>query len=287
MGLSGLQVGLTTLCIAAAGLALGLSWQIALTVGAALALSSTAIVMQTLMEKGLMTMPGGGSTFATLLTQDIAVIPLLALIPLLASLPHSGDGAAHDNLSLVDGLPGWQVTLVTLGAVAVIILAGTHLINPIFRHIHSASLREMPTALALLIVVGIAVPVGGRRPVGGAGQLSGRGRAGQFRVSPSTGKRSAAVQGPAAGPVVHHRRCRHRLWDPLGRTAALRGPDAGPDRHQGGRAVSAGLVVPPAGARPVAVHAESGAGGRVRLCPDQLFTAAERAGGPTCRGRCC
>jgi len=160
MGLSGLQVGLTTLCIAAAGLALGLNRQIALTVGAALALSSTAIVMQTLTEKGLMTMPGGRSTFATLLTQHIAVIPMLALIPLLASLPHSGDGAAHDNLSLVDGLPGWQVTLVTLGAVAVIILAGTHLINPIFRHIHSASLREMNTALALLIVVGIAVLLG-------------------------------------------------------------------------------------------------------------------------------
>ncbi len=59
-------------------------------------------------------------------------------------------------MSLVEGLPGWGVTLVTLGAVALVILAGVYLIRPLFRFIHHAHLREMYTALALLIVVGIA-----------------------------------------------------------------------------------------------------------------------------------
>lgn len=134
-----------------------------------LALSSTAIVLQTLNEKGLMQTRGGRSTFSVLLTQDIAVIPMLVVLPLLALAPPvliSGDGStarldpAHAEdaghaMSLVQGLPGWGAALVTLGAMASIIVAGVYGARPLFRFIHAARLPEMFTAVALLIVVGI------------------------------------------------------------------------------------------------------------------------------------
>jgi CPA2 family monovalent cation:H+ antiporter-2 len=169
LGLGGLQVVLTTLAIFLAFQALGYPWTVALATGMILALSSTAIVLQTLSEKGLIQTPGGRSAFSVLLTQDIAVIPMLAFLPLLA-LPTLGltanpDGSltrtalteqADHGMSLVEGLPGWGVTLVTLGAVAAVILTGVYLTAPVFRFIHAAKLREMYTALALMIVVGIA-----------------------------------------------------------------------------------------------------------------------------------
>ncbi|MGB0799998.1 MAG: cation:proton antiporter, partial [Planktomarina sp.] len=160
IGLGGLQVGLTTAVVAAGCIFFGLAWQTAVAIGLIFALSSTAIVLQTLDEKGLMSSGGGRSAFSVLLTQDIAVIPMLAFLPLLAiSMPH-GDGHGGDGhgagMSLVDGLPAWGVTLVTLGAVAAIILAGLFLIRPLFRFVDGAHLRELHTAFALLIVVGIA-----------------------------------------------------------------------------------------------------------------------------------
>lgn len=157
-GLGGLQIALTTAAIFAAIMALGESWPTALAVGMTLALSSTAIVLQTLTEKGLFQTAGGRSSFAVLLTQDIAVIPMLALLPLLApaGLDHAGDAAHGNALSLVEGLPGWGVTLVTLGAVGAVILGGRYLVRPLFLFIDAAHLREIHTAFALLIVVGIA-----------------------------------------------------------------------------------------------------------------------------------
>ncbi|MDA7966686.1 cation:proton antiporter [Ruegeria sp.] len=171
LGLGGLQVGLSTAAIAAVAIYTGQPWSVGLAVGLTLSLSSTAIVLQTLSEKGLMQTNGGRATFSVLLTQDIAVIPILALLPLLA-LPATAhlnsDGSidrgtdaghgvdAHHALSLVDGLPGWAVTLVTIGVVAFVILAGVYLTRPLFRFIHSTNLREMYTALALMIVVGIS-----------------------------------------------------------------------------------------------------------------------------------
>ena len=165
IGLGGLQVVLTTLAVTAGAWALGLGGSIAVACGLILALSSTAIVLQTLDEKGLMQTAGGRSVFAVLLTQDIAVIPMLVFLPLLAlsgvpSEPASGaDGhaeAAPAAMSLIDGLPAWGVTLVTLGAVAAVILLGRYGIGPAFRFIERARLREMFTAFALLIVIGIA-----------------------------------------------------------------------------------------------------------------------------------
>ena len=160
IGLGGLQVTVTAALVTLGALALGLDWNEALAVGLVLALSSTAIVLQTLSEKNLMRTQGGRSTFSVLLTQDIAVIPMLALLPLLAvsraGAPAAEGAEAHPAMSLVDGLPGWGVTLVTLAAVGAVILAGLYLVRPAFRFIDKARLREMYTAFALLIVVGIA-----------------------------------------------------------------------------------------------------------------------------------
>ncbi|MGR3455378.1 cation:proton antiporter domain-containing protein [Pseudooceanicola sp.] len=165
IGLGGAQIALTTLAVMAVAV-VWMPWQTALAVGLIFSLSSTAIVLQTLSEKGLMQTQGGRSAFSVLLTQDIAVIPILALLPLLAIggshviHPDGSIGAADDHghatMSIVEGLPGWGVTLVTLGAVAVVILAGIYLIGPLFRFVHAARLRELYTAVALLIVIGIA-----------------------------------------------------------------------------------------------------------------------------------
>lgn len=169
IGMGGLQVTMTMVAIMIAAMSFGLVWQTALAVGMILALSSTAIVLQTLSEKGLMETNGGRSTFSVLLTQDIAVIPMLIALPLLATGPTvmlSPDGsirrpsvethdAGHESLSLVADLPGWGAALVTLGMVAAIILAGVYGARPLFRFIHAARLPEMFTAVALLIVVGI------------------------------------------------------------------------------------------------------------------------------------
>lgn len=171
IGLGGMQVILTMFAVMAGAIYLGFVWQTALAIGMIFSLSSTAIVLQTLSEKGLMQTSGGRSTFSVLLTQDIAVIPMLVMLPLLAvpiepTLNEDGsiyrgtleqvDDAHGHGMSLIEGLPGWGVTLVTLGAVALIILGGVYGARPLFRYIHAARLREMYTALALLIVIGIA-----------------------------------------------------------------------------------------------------------------------------------
>ena len=167
LGLGGVQVVGTWAGVSLVAMSLGLDTNGSIAVGMILALSSTAIVLQTLSEKGLMQTSGGRSAFSVLLTQDIAVIPMLALIPLLAtatpvalnpdgSMKLVAEEAAHHGPSLVEGLPGWGVTLVTIGMVGAVILAGVYLTRPLFRFIHAARLREMYTALSLLIVIGIA-----------------------------------------------------------------------------------------------------------------------------------
>ena len=168
LGLGGLQVGLTAVAIMGIAMAFGQPWSVALAVGLVLSLSSTAIVLQTLNEKGLMKSDGGQSSFSVLLFQDIAVIPMLAFIPLLA-LPelvdvavtqvanHAGGEAEHASLSLVERLNGWQTALVTLGAIALVVVGGTYLTRPVFRFIAMARLRELFTAFALLLVIGIAL----------------------------------------------------------------------------------------------------------------------------------
>jgi len=159
IGLGGGQILGTVGLIMVAGLFFGLAWQVALSVGLVLALSSTAIVLQTLDEKGLMKSDGGQASFSVLLFQDIAVIPMLALLPLLAVAEVSGITAGDHEVgySLVAGLNAWQTALVSLAAIAVVILSGSYLTRPIFRFIAAAKLRELFTATALMMIVGIAL----------------------------------------------------------------------------------------------------------------------------------
>lgn len=167
LGLGGGQVLITMLLLAGFALVVGEAWQTALAMGMILALSSTAIILQTLDEKGLMKTEGGQSSFSVLLFQDIAVIPMLALIPLLAlpeltaeAVSAAGDHVSDDHgggINILEGLPTWASGLITLGAIAFVAFAGNYLTRPMFRFIAMAGLRELFTASALLVVVGIAL----------------------------------------------------------------------------------------------------------------------------------
>jgi Kef-type K+ transport system membrane component KefB len=127
LGLGGLQVVGTAVLVGLLAVWLGLSWKSSLAVGLAVAMSSTAIVLQSLTERGLMKTPGGESAFAVLLFQDIAIIPILALMPLLA--PRGG---ATTRPGMIGNLPGWQQALLVVAAVAVIVLAGRFVLRPFF-----------------------------------------------------------------------------------------------------------------------------------------------------------
>ena len=158
LGLGGLQVILTTAAITAAAMVLGLDWQTALAVGLILSLSSTAIVLQILGEKKLMKSEMGKSSFAVLLFLDIAVIPIIAILPLLAiDVIQIFDAEEHTNQNIIAHLATWQQTLIVLGVIAAIILAGRYLTRPLFRFIAESGLREIFTAAALLLVIGIAL----------------------------------------------------------------------------------------------------------------------------------
>ncbi|WDE07465.1 cation:proton antiporter [Thalassomonas viridans] len=151
VGLGGAQVLLSTVVLASAALLFGLSWQMALAVGMILALSSTAIVLQLLNENGLMKTELGQSSFAVLLFQDIAVIPMLALMPLLVM---SGAVTTEPEPGQ---LTGYQHALQLIAVIGGIILAGKFLLRPLFRIIAQTKMREIFTATALFLVVGIAL----------------------------------------------------------------------------------------------------------------------------------
>jgi Kef-type K+ transport system membrane component KefB/voltage-gated potassium channel Kch len=122
----------------------------ALAVGLILAMSSTAIGLQSLDEKGLAKTDAGQSAFSVLLFQDIAVIPILALLPLLAY--GKADPVGHGP-----GPDPWLQALMVLGIVAGIIVGGRYLMRPVFRIVAATRLREVFTATALLLVIGIAL----------------------------------------------------------------------------------------------------------------------------------
>jgi monovalent cation:proton antiporter-2 (CPA2) family protein len=154
LGLGGLQVVGTAAAIAIGLIVFGLAWKTSLTIGLILAMSSTAIVLQSLAERGQLKTSGGQAVFSVLLFQDIAVIPILALLPLLAA---GGDAPAHGAHGYLSGLPAWQQALIVFAAVAFIVLAGRYLMRPLFRLIASTGLREIFVALALALVVGITL----------------------------------------------------------------------------------------------------------------------------------
>jgi monovalent cation:proton antiporter-2 (CPA2) family protein len=156
LGMGGTQVVLSCTAI---GLAcfFSLPWQQALAIGLILSLSSTAIVLQTLREKGLMNTSPGRSIFSVLLFQDLAVIPILAVIPLLATAaiqPEGQHGAAFFDLT---ALPSSLRLLVVLVAIGSIYLLGKYASRPLFRTIAATRVREVFVAAALALVIGISL----------------------------------------------------------------------------------------------------------------------------------
>lgn len=161
VGLGGLHLILTTALVTVISLMVGLSWQIGLAIGLILPLSSTAIGLQTLNERGLIKTEGGQSAFSVLLFQAIAVIPILAFLPLLAAdNPLNAELLGAVQLVANEAAaprPGWQQTLMLIGTIGGIVIGGRFLMRPVFRLIAATRLREIFTATALLLVVGITL----------------------------------------------------------------------------------------------------------------------------------
>jgi monovalent cation:proton antiporter-2 (CPA2) family protein len=149
IGSGGLQLVLTTIGIAAIAVAFRMPVQVGLAIGMIFSASSTAIVLQSLSERNLLTSKAGRTAFSVLLFQDIAVIPILAILPLLAV---SGSGVTTDHSGRQ-----WQRALVILAVVLAIVAGGRFLVRPIFRYVASIRLHEIFTAASLLLVVGIAL----------------------------------------------------------------------------------------------------------------------------------
>jgi glutathione-regulated potassium-efflux system ancillary protein KefC/glutathione-regulated potassium-efflux system protein KefB len=142
-GAGAAQVGITTAALAVVARAFGQSWPTALVIAFALSLSSTALVLQVLAERGELTTRHGRSTFAILLFQDLAIMPALVLLPLI------GAAAPID--------PDWRSIGVPLVAIAAIVGAGRYLLRPLLRVVAATRAQEAFTAATLLVVVATAL----------------------------------------------------------------------------------------------------------------------------------
>lgn len=156
LGMGGSQVILTTIIITALAFFF-VPWQEALAIGLIMALSSTAIVLQTLKEKGLMNSDAGKSIFSVLLFQDLAVIPILTILPLLATYAMQDSTSHHSGLFDIHSLPAYLKFIVTILAVSFIFFLAKYASRPIFRTIASTGVREIFVAAALGMVVGISL----------------------------------------------------------------------------------------------------------------------------------
>jgi monovalent cation:proton antiporter-2 (CPA2) family protein len=157
LGMGGSQVLLTAAVIGLIAWNFGLEWQSAAAVGLILSLSSTAIVLQTLNERGWMKTDAGKGGFSVLLFQDIAVIPILVILPFLA-IPGMESGAAYvEAHGPVVDRPGWLDALLVLGSVTTIVVAGRFLMRPVFRWIAETRSHELFIATAMALIVGITL----------------------------------------------------------------------------------------------------------------------------------
>lgn len=143
-GLGGLQVLITTSAVLLLGLVFKLDWRLALVAGMGVAMSSTAIAVQTLSERGVLDQPAGRNAFAVLLFQDLSVIPLLLLLALLVPA------------SAVVGM-NWPAIGKALGLILLIVVGGNYLLRPVLRYIANTGLREIFIAFALFLVMGVAL----------------------------------------------------------------------------------------------------------------------------------
>ena len=145
-GLGSLQIATCTLALTLVGRLLGLAWPSAFILGTGFVLTSTAIVMQLLDERGDITLPRGQKIVSILLFEDLLIVPLLALVAFMSpQVAEAGMGAR-----LLD-------VAIAVGALAGLIVAGIFLLNPMFRILAAAGAREVMTAAALLVVLGAAL----------------------------------------------------------------------------------------------------------------------------------
>ena len=142
------QVLLCALLMTIAAMIFGLDWRVALVASLGLALSSTAIALQVMGERNLMSTGSGQASFSILLFQDVAAIPILALLPLLGAVSLTNPDAAHTS--------HWFEALKIVAVIAGIVLGGRLLLRPVLRWIARSDTPEIFTAAALLLVVGIA-----------------------------------------------------------------------------------------------------------------------------------
>ncbi|HYO98187.1 MAG TPA: monovalent cation:proton antiporter-2 (CPA2) family protein [Polyangiaceae bacterium] len=145
-GLGTLQVALCTVLLTGAALALGFPPRVAFVGAMGFVLTSTAVVMQLLEERGDIALPSGQRVVSILLFEDLLIVPLLALIAFMSPLVS----AAADT-------PPWQVILSAAAAIAGVVVTGMWLLNPLFRILAAAKAREVLTAAALLVVLGAAL----------------------------------------------------------------------------------------------------------------------------------
>ncbi len=145
-GLGAAQVLASAAALGAVALLLGLDWRVALVIGLALSMSSTAFVLQVLAERGELTTRHGRLSFSILLFQDLAVIPLLALIPLLGR----GEG-------IPEGSGAWFAAAQAVLMIAAVVVGGRYLLRPVFQAVAASGIQEIFTAAALLVVIGTSL----------------------------------------------------------------------------------------------------------------------------------
>lgn len=143
-GLGVLQVFGCGALLTGVGVLGGLSWPIAFIAAMGFVLSSTAVIMQMMDERGEASTPAGQRNVAILLLEDLAIVPLLAIVAFLAPV-----AAEVEN--------PWIATGIAIGAVVGVIAVGLYLLNPMFRVLAAARAREVMTAAALLVVLGTAL----------------------------------------------------------------------------------------------------------------------------------
>jgi monovalent cation:proton antiporter-2 (CPA2) family protein len=145
-GLGSAQVALCTLALGGAGMLAGLMPASAFVVGFGLSLSSTALVLQVLAERGQLTMQHGRSAFGILLFQDLAVLPVLAVLPLISGSPATGPAR-----------PWWLALAQALAVIVAIVVVGRLLLRHLLRIVARIRMAEVFTAAALLTVIGTAL----------------------------------------------------------------------------------------------------------------------------------
>ncbi|AVF47961.1 potassium transporter [Elizabethkingia anophelis] len=153
LGLGGMQMLATTAFLFLIFFWTGWYYKTAITMALCFALSSTAIVLQTLKEKNLFNTASGEASFSILLLQDIAVIPILAFLPWIAN--PDIDQVNHSAL-LINMLPNWMKPFSVLIGVGILIILGRYIFVPFLRYVSSSGMNELLTATSLFLVVGVS-----------------------------------------------------------------------------------------------------------------------------------